>query len=361
MKDSSVSSRTIEWLRFFCVVLVVFVHAFGKPLQGLERVVWQNGFYDTVRISVSEGICVVAVPIFFFISGFLFFRGLEEWNTSVWIGKLKKRVRTLLVPYLIWNILSILVQFLSENRAALLWGAFPDIGAWFQGIGGWRVFWGTGSLGLPHNAPLWFIRNLMLLAIFAPLIFLLVRKSGVVGLLALTVLYVPDWWIKVPGFEISGLLFFAAGALFTIRRMDFSESFEKVRIPLALVSIPFWVVMVLSFGNDYRLFGIMHRCFALFACPSVVGTAAHLIRSNRIRERELLSGSVFMVFAMHATIVLPRIVIYLNRIFPSSSQAALILKYFAAPLLTVLAILACYSLMRKWTPRTLAVLTGGRA
>ncbi len=137
MKDSSVSSRTIEWLRFFCVV---------------------------------------AVPIFFFISGYLFFKGLEEWNTSVWIGKLKKRVRTLLVPYLVWNLLSILVQFLSDNKAALLEGMPPNIGVWFQTIGGWRVLWGTGHLGLPHNAPLWFIRNLMLLAVFAPVIFYSLRN-----------------------------------------------------------------------------------------------------------------------------------------------------------------------------------------
>ena len=100
-------SKTIEWLRFFCIGLIVLLHAVGMPLEGKDAISYQNGAFDTIRILFSEGICRVAVPIFFLVSGYLFFVKLEEWNTNIWIDKLKKRVKTLLIPYVLWNLITI--------------------------------------------------------------------------------------------------------------------------------------------------------------------------------------------------------------------------------------------------------------
>ena len=85
MKDDSVKSKTIEWLRFFCAAAVVVLHSAGKPLEGNVVISCQYGAYDAIRILFSHGLCRVAVPLFFFISGYIFFVGLhtlDGWNAK---------------------------------------------------------------------------------------------------------------------------------------------------------------------------------------------------------------------------------------------------------------------------------------
>lgn len=69
---NSPESGLIEWLRFFCVVCVVYLHA-GLPFDGQDLISCHHGLYDTLRIVISHGFCRIAVPTFFIISGYLFF------------------------------------------------------------------------------------------------------------------------------------------------------------------------------------------------------------------------------------------------------------------------------------------------
>lgn len=134
MKDNSIKSNTIEWLRFFCIAAVVLIHAAGFN----EIISCHHGVYDTVRILFSLGLCQVAVPIFFLISGYLFFVRLEEWDTGIWTGKLKKRIKTLLIPYLIWNIIAALFNLIfCCYNGTLTGGDAPfEVAAWFHDMGG---------------------------------------------------------------------------------------------------------------------------------------------------------------------------------------------------------------------------------
>ena len=155
MKDNSVKSKIIEWLRFFCIVAVVLIHAHGQPLEGKDVISYQYGAYDTIRILFSEGLCRVAVPIFFLISGYLFFYNLEEWNKNIWIDKLKKRIKTLLVPYILWNLIAFCFPLLKLYLKFFLHGGdAPDIIAEYKLAGGLRAFWDSSQGGLPINYPL---------------------------------------------------------------------------------------------------------------------------------------------------------------------------------------------------------------
>ncbi|WP_374708419.1 hypothetical protein [Bacteroides thetaiotaomicron] len=53
-------------------------------------------------------------PLFFFFSGFFFFRKLEKWSLDFYHLQLKKRVISLLLPYLLWNILMILAVYIKN-------------------------------------------------------------------------------------------------------------------------------------------------------------------------------------------------------------------------------------------------------
>ena len=74
-------SKTIMFLRFPLIVSVVFIHA------GLEGVViggnvtvhdGQFPIYESVYHVITNEIARVSVPLFFFISGFLFFSAAKK-------------------------------------------------------------------------------------------------------------------------------------------------------------------------------------------------------------------------------------------------------------------------------------------
>ena len=96
-------SKVISFLRFPLTFLVVMQHCKGEIPNNIswQELSWINIYYS-VKIFFSGGISFIAVPAFFFISGYLFFRNVEEFGGEAYRGKLHKRARSLLVPYIIW-------------------------------------------------------------------------------------------------------------------------------------------------------------------------------------------------------------------------------------------------------------------
>lgn len=357
IKDNSILSKTIEWLRFFCIVAVVLLHSFGD-----ENVFnsYSYGAYDTIRILFSKCLCRVAVPIFFLISGYLFFVKLEKWRTDIWVEKLKRRAKTLLLPYFLWNIISIVFALaLLYAKFVLRGGDAPDLVAWYKSIGGLRVFW-DGREGLyPHNYPLWFIRDLIVFVIISPIIYCFVKKTGIVGIVILYIANVLNIWGNVPGFSEEGLFFFSLGAFFSIRRLDFTAICKKHLIIAICVAIPLILAMVYTYGNNNNVWRYARRLFSLFGSAATIGIVVLLFQKGKIQVHQLLSKSTFLVFAAHGTIVLPYIRMALGKVLPSN-QIGLIIKYFSAPLFTVALLVLCNYLLSKLMPKTLSVLTGGR-
>ena len=77
MTNEELQSKTIDFLRFPLIVGVVLIHAHitGMTIKGND-VLRGNSFpvCDTISYFFSEVVARMAVPLFFFISGFLFFR-----------------------------------------------------------------------------------------------------------------------------------------------------------------------------------------------------------------------------------------------------------------------------------------------
>lgn len=89
----------------FLSVLVIFVHSTHFSLASLQAVPHSSFFSTSFLIKIefffSEFLGQVAVPGFFFLSGFLFFRDLDDVKS--WGRKLKSRVFSYVLPYLLWN------------------------------------------------------------------------------------------------------------------------------------------------------------------------------------------------------------------------------------------------------------------
>lgn len=95
MEIDNNTSRTISFLRFPLIICVISIHTvftLDKSFEGYEYFKYILGLFTSF-----------AVPIFFIISSFLFFHGMQDFDISKWHDKLKSRVKTLVIPYLFWN------------------------------------------------------------------------------------------------------------------------------------------------------------------------------------------------------------------------------------------------------------------
>lgn len=117
----SVSCSSFSFLPFYSLflsVLVIFVHSTHFPVTALQAVP-NTGFFSTsflikIEYFFSEFLGQAAVPGFFFLSGFLFLKGLHSRND--WLRKEKSRVFSYILPYLIWNTMMTLL-YLSFGKA----------------------------------------------------------------------------------------------------------------------------------------------------------------------------------------------------------------------------------------------------
>ena len=359
MKEVSIKFQTIEWLRFVCAILVVQLHATFSPWDKRELYSFSDGICDCFRVLFSQGLCRVAVPIFFLISGYLFFLNLQEWEKKIWLKKVKRRVRTLVIPYLLWNIIAMLFTFFLLFRFWLLKGGEkPDIVAWFDSIGGLASFY-CNDTGSPFNYPLWFVRNLIILVIISPIIYYYVKKFRFWGLSILAILYMLDFWPSITGLESTGFMFFSLGALFSIFSIDFSIIARKSLLYVVPVSIVVLGLMLVTFGDRIDLWQYIHRLFTIVGSFAMIGLTVYLFEKKVIFVKPLLSDSSFFIYAGHS-FVLSAIQDIINKSSLPNTQFVLLLKYFFAPFITIAILLLIYLVMKKITPKTLALITGGR-
>lgn len=102
-------SEKLKVISFIAMILVVLLHSYNLIVRlKTGTVVLDRGYNFFIQEFISQGITRIAVPLFFAISGYLFFLNLSgTW--SEFKEKYRKRIKTLLLPYLFWSLWSLLV------------------------------------------------------------------------------------------------------------------------------------------------------------------------------------------------------------------------------------------------------------
>lgn len=229
MLDKQTSS-VISSLRFPLAVMVVYVHYFGSAPCDMSHISVASfselDLYNLIRVGITATICQVAVPTFFLISGFLFFQNLSNWNWKVWKGKIKRRVFTLLVPYLLWNCIRLCFNASINGYHIYHRQGIDSALLWLKGQVTPMIFWAMENTNCPIHTPFWFIRDLIVMVCISPLYFLLMRKRllGGLTLTFLSIVYclhlMPMQPLEsLPGFSITAMLFFGLGAYLAIQKV----------------------------------------------------------------------------------------------------------------------------------------------
>lgn len=309
MKIDKKISDVIMLSRFPLAVLVVFIHSVGDI----------NGSYYHLRDFISHPLLSFVVPAFFIISGYLFFMNVEGRTISKWYrDKIKKRAKTLLLPYVIWNLITLTLDFLKYVRHSICWINYGDTSLW--GVINKSFF-----DYMPIDLPLWYIRDLIILVVISPALYYLLKKVTY-----LFVVVIGIWYFIGGNFIINpvSLLFFSLGGLLAIRNFNLLLFNTRWQILLA-VSFTF-VLSVLMFFDCWTK---IPKAYAIIM-PFVFFNLMNYCSSN-ISMKEIggtLSKYSDIIYYSHYPITLIAAIALVSKIFPNYS----LVNYFIIPLLAVM-------------------------
>lgn len=212
-----------------------------------------------------------------------------------------------------------------------------------------------GITRYPTAYQFWFIRDLMILVILSPLLWLAARYVGWVVLAMFAIGWIFNIWpVSVPAIEPT--LFFYLGGFVSIRGWSLF-AFDRLGwwlVPLFALLLGVYCAEKLIYRTDYSL----HP-------PMVVGlilalkASRWLAESNRWRERLMaLGGASFFVFAAHE----PLVTIGKKLAFHSLPMTAgtVLATYAVLPVVVICLALAGYWILLKTMPGLLRFITGGR-
>lgn len=364
MTKENLLSQTITFLRFPLIIGVVLIHS------KLDSVVIANvNLLETVHAPVygfvstlfSEIFARIAVPLFYFVSGFLFFYKMRSFTGHVYMRKLKKRLRTLLIPYVFWNLAVIAFYFFSQSFMPGLMSGNTKLVSEFS-LSDWLYcFWDRSKISpgndtFPICYQLWFIRDLMVVVLFSPLIYMAVRKLRQLAVLCLGVCWIAGLGLPWSGFSTTAFFFFAAGSYFSIHNRNFVTEW----MPLLPIVSGLYVLLVASLfccGED--LYPYLHSISILVGGVSIVVLSARLIERGTWRPNAFLSDSSFFIYAYHA-MPLAFVVKLLVSTMKPQSDGMILMLYFLCPMITVFIGLIVYYLLKRYLPAFTSFITGGR-
>lgn len=341
-------SDVITWLRFPLILLIILLHCYS-----VQRMEGSHETYFKVLYPFSLWLGETGVPGFFFISGFLFFLSKKTYSQ-----KLKTRVHTLLIPYLLWNLMLLILYLIAWTV-----GYPQDINgrslADYTFIDYLRLFWDRGSFDngnfVPLLCPLWYIRNLLIMSLLSPLLYFIIRYARGTFLIAVTI-----WWMMSyhNAFIPQTILFFSLGAYFSIFDINpLQMIFKQKKLFLFLFAILALsdIVCHTTFPTPINL--QLHRLSLIFNIPALLILADWCIQNGY--NSKLLPNAAFIVFCVHYPIV-----IILRKIciaqFADAPDTIHILLYIVCVIIATVLSISIYLLMDRFLPHTRRLLSGNR-
>lgn len=217
-KTTVFDSKFLSVAFFVCSLMVVGIHSYNITDTTVNTVA---GYIESF---LCHGIFIAAVPVFFFFSGYLFFRNIS--TTKDVFNKMKTRAKSVLMPFLVWSTIYVIVftiasfaPFFSRDSASL------EPLEILKSI----IFY-------KFCFPLWYMYQLIMFLILTPIIKILLKKRYV-GLCVLTAVAFVAVFIKAsidievfPNtnrslFQINFFGYYFAGCL----AVKFSEELKKLR------------------------------------------------------------------------------------------------------------------------------------
>ncbi len=281
---------------------------------------------------------------------------MGEVNFEKFIRKGSKRVRTLLIPYLLVSLYGLLLYYVLQS--------IPFTAKNFSN----RIVvdYSAGELlktlllnSIPYQ--LWFIRDLMALVLFSPLLYLLLKRIGFAQLFLFMIVWIFDADLKI--FYGESLFFFTLGAFIAVKNVDMEKIGSNWKICFFM-----WVFFALArtfflfSGNAGIAAIICLKISVICGIYAIWGGYDSLLGGKDIKKYQVYSlfKYTFFIYLFHEPVltVFKRIMMHIH-IFGKNCLTPLF-AYIFSPVITLFLVLFVAKTMRKFTPRIYYLITGGR-
>ena len=342
-------SYKITFLNFFFTMCIVIHHL---NISGM----YQNNGAAKLIINFISLLGYPAMTFFFFTSGFLFFYNLNDFNK--YINKLISRIRTLIIPYILWNIITIAV--------------FKIVGI-SNGVTFYKNMLLINGEG-PINGPLWYIFRLVTYIIFISPIWLLIfnynfkekYKNEILKYINIFFIFLLIIYniVTKPSYYsfIYWLPIYLFGGFCSKYYLSFFNNMADKEYKSGyeyLFYISIGVYLVITY------FTIDWPYFTLFRYFAVILFFLGIRFINPIKKYNGIFEASFYVYAVHSIflILIKRFILPLPIIssFANSSSINLLITYIVTFISTFSGILLSYYSLKKISKKSLDLLTGNRS
>ena len=365
-------SRKFRFWSFISMVLLVFVHGYNLDIRYMQP--WTIPGQSMSLTAFTEyfldnGIFRFRIPMLFIISGFLY----ALHDRKPYKQRTNKRLRTLLLPYLIWSafgiIFTLLLELFPVGRDLVAGSHIVQIDDtrqllhdyhWYELLFRWIL--------IPVPYQLWFIRVLLIYNIAYPAIrWCITNRIGRWIFFSVAFLL----WMGTMGFvffEGEGLLFFSLGVW--MQKTDFSieapgRRFRPLGWGIAFVMLAA-IKTTLAFQGEpllgkaiYPVLTILHKSVILNGLIACWFGLDPLVRWCMERKWfAWLTAFAFIIYAMHAPLVAYLINPALALLGPLPGTH--VLAFILLPVAVIMLSISTGALLRRISPKLYSLLTGGR-
>ena len=346
----AMASHTIGLLRWVLMALIVVIHTDLVADTGCTNTAY------AILYRWAGNVVWLASPLFFLISGYLFVASDSGFTWRTFSEKCQRRLKTWLIPYLLWNTLFLLFYGLVGLVLPSILGEIPPLQEMTLTdiLKAYCCIRGEGFNSGPIDWPLWFLRDLMLIALFSPLYVAIIRCHKVTILIPLLLGCIPHQL----GFE-SEIAFFMIGIWLNIWFPSLSQLLRKPvwwSLPLYLaasilvtvsVPVPAWSIATFTFiRNLSGMLLIAQICY-------------QVINRHSSTDWRAMSEPVFFVFAFHFMITRPLTKLSANWLMAhNAGSLAFSMVHLLNAILTIVITVLIYKLLRQLTPTICNWLSG---
>lgn len=360
-------SQKLRFYTFFAVVMLGYVHGYNlnqtylQPFSVVEEPMRLTTFTEYL---FANGLLRFRIPLLFIISGYLY---AGQDNKPYW-ERTKKRVKTLLLPYLIWSAVGLLITFLWQQNEITM-AALQRAG--IDQLGDNRPYTEIGWGGVirrwllnPVAFHLWFILYLFIYDLAYPFFKWVITKYATVWLI-FTLLF---WFsgIQILFFHGMGIFFFSAGIWLNKKHIVIDRKPGWYSHYLAwLIYIGFSIIKTfMAFEMESTVPAGVVMTF-LYCGSTIAGIMAFwfgadaLVKWCMSKNRFVWGTSFsFIIYALHNPLVI--YVTNLLLIWMTGFPLARLSCYIFVPLFIILFCIGAGAFLRRFTPAVYRLATGGR-
>ena len=347
-------SDKLRILSLISIIFVLYIHS-NFHADEIEGMVMNDRFQEF--ISEMMGRC--AVPLFYVISGYLFFLKVPEGMTSIY-GKMKKRIRTLVVPYIIGCLFfvgfGVLMAVLPGVSKYMNSSVMPLFSKPLEEIL-CCIFYDAGN-GSPCAFQLWFLRDLILIVATSPLWFLCLKhlKWGFVAVVFVLT------YLDVPHVPFYSLFWFVLGGQFTKVRIESKGKNGRRTIELLALCLFLVLSIVELFYSemiDWRSLRIPIISLGIVGAwglyNAVVGKDFNLSQHRWLATACQFTFFIYIFHEPTLNIVRKLIVVVLGK-----NELGYLTSYLISPWIFTVCAVFIGLLFRKYLSNVYNVCTGGR-